>query len=401
MAYVSKQWKDRLVEYPNRRTITHDDLTQEVVSVNRNEGTIYEAGDVLDSVNMNNLESRIAAGLAEKQNTLTAGTGITIVNDVISATGGGGGGAVIDDTTTALDKTWSSSKIDSELDDKQDTLTAGTGISIVNNVISATGGGGASALDDLTDVDITTPSDGQVLKYNATAQKWENGTGGGGSQSYARNLIIAGDDLRVPVDPLGSSSNHFVPNQGFLIDNNTTNSITFYFGGGGVDTTKTYTLRMQIFINGTVYFKKIENITWEPQYGVTFELGGVTFTIAVLSLYSTSIVMTNISSSTAGNFLQAVSLIEENASELPFNGTDSRIVTELRGKLTYKDLTDTLTAGNTSLTISDASITTSSTIDVYTDTFGINPTNISVSTGSVTLTFAALQADLGVKVRVS
>ncbi len=363
MAYVSKQWKDRLVEYPNRRTITHDDLTQEVVSVNRNEGTIYEAGDVLDSVNMNNLESRIAAGLAEKQNTLTAGSGITIVNDVISATGGGGGGAVIDDTTTALDKTWSSSKIDSELDAKQDTLTAGTGISIVNNVISA--------------------------------------TGGGGSQSYARNLIIAGDDLRVPVAPLGSSSSNFIPNYGFLIDNNTTNSITFYFGGGGIDTTKTYTLRMQIFINGTVYFKKIENITWEPQYGVTFELGGVTFTIMALSLYSTSIVMTNISSSTAGNFLQAVSLIEENASELPFNGTDSRIVTELRGKLTYKDLTDTLTAGNTSITISDSSITTNSTIDVYTDSFGINPTNISVSTGSVTLTFAALQSNLGVKVRVS
>lgn len=401
MAYVSKQWKDRLVEYPNRRTITHDDLTQEVVSVNRNEGTIYEAGDVLDSVNMNNLESRIAAGLNEKQNTLTAGSGITIVNDVISATGGGGGGAVIDDTTTALDKTWSSSKIDSELDDKQDTLTAGTGISIVNNVISATGGGGASALDDLTDVDITTPSNGDVLKYNATAQKWENGTGGGGSQSFARNLIIAGDDLRTPVAPLGSSSSHFSPNYGFLIDNNTTNSITFYFGGGGIDTTKTYTLRMQIFINGTVYFKKLENISQAPQYGVTFELGGVTFTIMVLSLYSTSIVMTNISSSTSGNFLQAVSLIEDNASELPFNGADSEIVTELRRKLTYKDLTDTLTAGNTSITISDSSITTNSTIDIYTDVFGVNPTSVSVSTGSVTLTFAALQADLGVKVRVS
>lgn len=362
MAYVSKQWKDRLVEYPNRRTITHDDLTQEVVSVNRNEGTIYEAGDVLDSVNMNNLESRIAAGLNEKQNTLTAGSGITIVNDVISATGGGGGGAVIDDTTTALDKTWSSSKIDSELDAKQGTLTAGTGISIVNDVISA--------------------------------------TGGGGNQSYARNLILAGDDLRTPVMPLGSSSGLFMANYGFLIDI-ASNSITFYFGGGGIDTTKTYTLRMQIFINGTVYFKKLDNITQVPQFGVTFELGGVTFTIAALSLYSGSIVMTNISSSTSGNFLQAVSLIEENASELPFNGTDSRIVTELSRKLTYKDLTDTLTAGNTSLTISDASITTSKTIDVYTDTFGVNPTNVAVSTGSVTLTFAALQADLGVKVRVS
>lgn len=43
------------------------------------------------------------------------------------------------------------------------------------------GGGGASALDDLTDVDITTPSDGQTLVYDSTNSKWVNGAGGGGS----------------------------------------------------------------------------------------------------------------------------------------------------------------------------------------------------------------------------
>ena len=40
------------------------------------------------------------------------------------------------------------------------------------------GGGGASALDDLTDVDITSPSNNDVLTYNSTSQKWENGSGG-------------------------------------------------------------------------------------------------------------------------------------------------------------------------------------------------------------------------------
>jgi len=43
------------------------------------------------------------------------------------------------------------------------------------------GGGGASALDDLTDVDITTPTDGQTLVYDSTNSKWINGAGGGGS----------------------------------------------------------------------------------------------------------------------------------------------------------------------------------------------------------------------------
>ena len=45
------------------------------------------------------------------------------------------------------------------------------------------GGGGASALTDLTDVAISSPTDGQALLYDAQNQEWVNGTvqGGGGS----------------------------------------------------------------------------------------------------------------------------------------------------------------------------------------------------------------------------
>lgn len=42
------------------------------------------------------------------------------------------------------------------------------------------GGGGSSTLSGLTDVDISNPTDGQTLVYNASAGKWENGAGGGG-----------------------------------------------------------------------------------------------------------------------------------------------------------------------------------------------------------------------------
>lgn len=66
-----------------------------------------------------------------------------------------------------------------------------------------------------------------------------------------------------------------------------------------------------------------------------------------------------------------------------------------------KEITGTLTAGNTSITLSDASITTESTIDVYTDTFGINPTAVSVSAGAVTLTFTAQSSNVKVKVRIT
>lgn len=42
------------------------------------------------------------------------------------------------------------------------------------------GGGGSSTLSGLTDVDITDPTDGQTIVYNASAGKWENGAAGGG-----------------------------------------------------------------------------------------------------------------------------------------------------------------------------------------------------------------------------
>lgn len=60
MAFVKKTWKDRVVQYPNRRTI-NDGYTTKVVTVGRDEGTITEAGDAFNAANMNDLENRILA----------------------------------------------------------------------------------------------------------------------------------------------------------------------------------------------------------------------------------------------------------------------------------------------------------------------------------------------------
>ena len=51
--------------------------------------------------------------------------------------------------------------------------------------INANAQGGATDLDDLTDVSITTPTDGQTLIYDANASEWVNGNGGGGSSTLA------------------------------------------------------------------------------------------------------------------------------------------------------------------------------------------------------------------------
>lgn len=66
----------------------------------------------------------------------------------------------------------------------------------------------------------------------------------------------------------------------------------------------------------------------------------------------------------------------------------------------HTDITGTLTAGSTSITLSDNSITTSSTIEVFND-LDIPYNSKTLSTGSVTLTFDAQQSDMAVKVRVS
>lgn len=78
------------------------------------------------------------------------------------------------------------------------TLAAGTGITLTTDNTTDTitisssggGGGGSSTLISLSDVQISSPLNGQVLKYNGS--KWVNGVdiageGGGGSTSF--NLI--------------------------------------------------------------------------------------------------------------------------------------------------------------------------------------------------------------------
>lgn len=81
------------------------------------------------------------------------------------------------------------------------------------------------------------------------------------------------------------------------------------------------------------------------------------------------------------------------------NTSLSTILSTISGA--YIEVTGTLTAGSTILTLSDPAILTTSTFEFFTDTFGVSPTAVSVSTGSITLTFPAQQANLGVKVRIT
>ena len=66
----------------------------------------------------------------------------------------------------------------------------------------------------------------------------------------------------------------------------------------------------------------------------------------------------------------------------------------------YTDLIDTLYSGDTTITFVHARITPDSTLNFYTDKYGVNPSDVFISAGLIRLTFTALSYDLKVKVRI-
>lgn len=76
MAFNKKTWKDRVAEFINRRLLTKEDGSTELVTVARSEGAISVEGDAFNAETMNDLEDRVEAAFNEmsksKQDAATA-----------------------------------------------------------------------------------------------------------------------------------------------------------------------------------------------------------------------------------------------------------------------------------------------------------------------------------------
>lgn len=86
-------------------------------------------------------------------------------------------------------------------ENKQTILTAGNNITLTPlqdgsvRIDASGGGGGSSTLADLTDVNLSNPSNNQVLVYDATNQEWVNAnqSGGGNYHRYSTTEQVIGE----------------------------------------------------------------------------------------------------------------------------------------------------------------------------------------------------------------
>ena len=79
-----------------------------------------------------------------------------------------------------------------------------------------------------------------------------------------------------------------------------------------------------------------------------------------------------------------------------YSGLNNKTIPQAIGK----QISGTLTAGSTTITLSDASITADSWVKPYASVWGVMCTNMVISAGSVVLTFEAQASDITVGVEV-
>lgn len=95
MAFNKKTWKDRVAEFINRRLLTKEDGSTDLVTVARSEGTISVEGDAFNAETMNDLEDRVEAAFNELNTNLSSIVIMKSVKIYAATTIGAGEGAEI------------------------------------------------------------------------------------------------------------------------------------------------------------------------------------------------------------------------------------------------------------------------------------------------------------------
>ena len=423
--------------------LTIDNSTA-VLSTNISDATTSASGlmSSTDKTKLNGIETNannysLPTASANDLGGIKVGSGLSIDSSgVLSATGGGGtsytagahiditGGvisATYDNATQSVDGLMSSAdktKLDGlsnyslpiATDQALGGIKVGSGLTIDSStgVLSTTGGGGggSSTLSGLSDVTITSPQANQVLKYNGSGQ-WINTASSAsdlddladvtissvsdkqslvydGTSQLWKNASIDYTDLsNTPTIPDGLADltddvNITSPTDGQILkyDGNSSKWVNGTGGGGSSTLDGLTDVTITTPTNGQVL--QYNGSGWINANGG----GGSAQQTAVTQAEYNALVQAGTVDPTMEYFI---------TDGIPYSVAP------------WTDITATLTAGQTSLVFSNAVITTNSTIEVFVNDafYGVNPTAITLATGSVTLTFPAQASDMPVKVRVS
>lgn len=281
----------------------------------------------------------------------TATTLIGAINEIAQSGGGGGGGGSTVHLGTSAPSSATGSNADLYVQ-----YTAGSPAVVDALYVKISGAWteidtGASSLSALSDTAISSPSNGQVMKYNSTSGKWENAneSGGGSSEYFAVELE----------------------------DNQSTGNLEVVTSADDI---------LDAFLHDVPMVATYGNNTYTLMGA--YEQTGVSLTFISVDGYQENLIEID------GFHVY----LTESQGVWSASADPLEVSNDIKIPKVY---TSTLTAGNTSITIS-ADVRSSSLIDVYTDTWGVNPTNVVADTtnDTITLTFAARSSDLEVKVEV-
>lgn len=256
-------------------------------------------------------------------------------------------------------------------------------------------GGGATSLDDLSDVTVSSPVTGQLLRCTVDGQNvsWTNSND---------------DSITVIANPSGSTGSSVL--SGLTVGNDTYSVVSDINDLSSV-TINNPQIDQVLKYNGTTWVNANES-GGSGSVAHLADIGDVVITSATagqgLRYNGTNWVNDTITVTQSLNDLSNVSLTSPTEGQVLKYDSDSGEWINADesgggaiGSGQWVDLTGTLTAGSTILTISNSIIDVDSTFDIYTSVFGVNPTNVIAFTQGITLYFDAQPNDIGVKVRVT
>ena len=329
-----------------------------------------------------------------------AGTNVTLTPDAANKTvtiisSGGGGGSTGDMLKSVYDTN------NNGIVDKAETLNDGTSslsasISELNYVDGVT-----SNIQTQLNGKIANPSsksDGQVLTYDGTNQVWKAATPSGGSSDYEslsnlpyiNSVLVKGNKTLSNYGIAAEVHNHAISDitnlsttldgkqNTLTFDNAPTNGSDNPVKSGGIYTalstkadTSSVPTKVSDLQNDSGF---ITGASWSDVTSKPFSTVGNGLTVTSDTVAADIRTVTVDSTGTASNTGARYQRVNINGTGNEINGTK------------YMEITST---SGSSYTFTNSAITSSSVIDVYTDTWGDNPSNVTVSSGTCTVTFGA------------